>query len=155
MENQKVANKKAREIIVKNMFMTLATCGKDGKPWASPVNYVFDKHYNFYFISSKTSQHVKNIIETPSVSFAVFDSRARGDDIDGVQVSAKARVISGLELLSALKVVFTLKARKSRPKEDFLGIANKRIVKIIPIIIYKYDRTSEPGEDLRQKVSLK
>lgn len=155
MEDQKVADERAREIIAKNVFMTLATCGKDGKPWASPVNYAVDKHYNFYFVSSKKSQHVKNIMENQSVSFAVFDSRARGDDIDGVQVTAKARVITGLELLSALKVIFTLKARKPRPKEDFLGIAKKRVVKVIPTTVYKYDRTSEPGEDLRQNVSLK
>ncbi len=154
MEDKKVANKAAKRIIKENIFMTLSTCSLRSKPWASTVNYVTDSNYNFYFISSKNSLHIRNILENPNVAFAIYDSRARGDDIDGVQAEARAQIVIGSGLLPAIKLISKYQGKKPGTFREFLGLAKKRVIKVVPVNVYKYDRTCIPGEDTRQKVSL-
>jgi nitroimidazol reductase NimA-like FMN-containing flavoprotein (pyridoxamine 5'-phosphate oxidase superfamily) len=76
IEYIKLANRKAKKIIKENMFMDLATSDKNCVPWASPMKYYIDGDYNFYFISSKHSRHMENIMVNPNVSFSIYDSRA-------------------------------------------------------------------------------
>ena len=38
----------ALRIIDENRYMTLATVGDDGLPWASPVFFATDNHVNYY-----------------------------------------------------------------------------------------------------------
>lgn len=41
--------KRAKEIINKIKYLTLATVSEDGTPWNSPVSYSVDENFNFYF----------------------------------------------------------------------------------------------------------
>lgn len=156
-EYVKLANKKAKRIIKENIFMSLATCDKKHIPWDSPVRYYLDKNYNFYFVSSKYSKHMRNIESNPNVAFSIFDSRARGDDIDGVQVKAKAKVLGRLELLKVVKIIYAIleySVKTPSVIKQYKGISVMRLVKISPLEIYKYDTRSKPGEDTRVKVEL-
>jgi uncharacterized protein YhbP (UPF0306 family) len=153
----KSANKKAKKIVNDNIFMDLATSDKRGLPWATPIRYYLDNDYNFYFISSKHSRHMKNLEANPNIAFSIYDSRARGDDIDGLQIRARAKVLDKLELIKATKIIY--KILKSDLKltptiNKFRGIAAMRLVKIKPLEIYKLDTRSKPGEDTRIKVRL-
>ena len=81
---------KARLIIAENKYMVLATCDKTNKPWASPVFFAHDEKYNFYFLSSINSRHAKNITENPLISIAIFDSRQKMGQTEGIQIEATA-----------------------------------------------------------------
>lgn len=92
----------AREIIKKNIYMTLATYG--GSPWAAPLHYGVDNDFNFYFISQLDSLHVKSLIQNPEVAFAIFDSTQEEGKGNGVQGSRKAKLLENdEEILEALK----------------------------------------------------
>ncbi|MCA9387404.1 pyridoxamine 5'-phosphate oxidase family protein, partial [Candidatus Dojkabacteria bacterium] len=53
---------RAKEIISRVHYLTLATTSLDGTPWNSPLSYAVDKNFNFYFGSPKNTQHSQNII---------------------------------------------------------------------------------------------
>lgn len=52
---------KAKKEINDRMYLTLATVDENSSPWNAPVYSAFDEKYNFYWMSSLTSQHSKNI----------------------------------------------------------------------------------------------
>ena len=64
--------KKARKIIEKILYITIATSSKGGAPWNSPVYSAFDEDYNFFWASWKENQHSKNIRENNQVFIAFF-----------------------------------------------------------------------------------
>lgn len=84
---------KARKIIADNNYMTLATCTQKGEPWAAVVFYVYDKDYNFYFLSAIDSRHAKNIEKNPKVSAVMFDSSAPIGTSDEVQIEGNAEEV--------------------------------------------------------------
>lgn len=156
-EYLRLANKKAKKIVKDNIFMDLATSDKKGNPWATPIRYYLDNNYNFYFVSSKHSRHMKNIEANSNVAFSIYDSRARGDNIDGLQIRARAKVLDKLELIKAPKIIYKIlksDLKLTLPINRFRGVAAIRLVKIKPLEIYKLDTRSKPGEDTRIKVRL-
>lgn len=65
---------RARRIIDGNRYMTIATVGEDGRPWATPVYFSRDRYRNMYWISSPEAQHSRNIASRPDVTIVVLDS---------------------------------------------------------------------------------
>src|SRR3989338_6707280 len=53
---------KAKQIIEKIIYITLATCSKDGQSWNSPVFAFHDESSNFYWASWIKNQHSKKVI---------------------------------------------------------------------------------------------
>lgn len=86
--------KKAREIIESNIYMTIATAAKDGKPWISPVFFAYDQNYNLYWVSNRDSLHSNLIRKNPQVAIVIFDSRAPEGEGDGVYFEAKAEELN-------------------------------------------------------------
>ncbi len=68
--------KKAKEIIENNIYCTVATSTKDGKPWISPVFFGYDENYNIYWVSDKNAKHSELIRNNPSVAIVIFNSQA-------------------------------------------------------------------------------
>lgn len=148
---------RARSIVASNIFMCLATSGKGNKPWASTVRYHVDKSYNFYFVSSKNSRHMQNIRFNPSVSFSIYDSRARESEIDGLQADATAKILEGKEIDRVLASIYKdlesdLNVRPTA--KDFSGKALKRFVKLKVLAAYKLNTDSKRGEGTRIRVRL-
>ena len=88
---------KAKQIIEENIYCTIATASKDGKPWISPVFYGFDENYNIYWISDKGALHSTLVRENPQVAIVIFNSQAPEGEGDGVYIVAKAYELSELE----------------------------------------------------------
>ncbi len=139
-------NKQARKIIEDNIYLSLATT--DGSiPWISPLYYVFDGKYNFYFISDKNSQHALNIAKNPNVAFSIFDSREIPDNVNGLQTKATCETVNITELPHAIKTIFSRKWSeifKSRFKDvldpqTYLKLTNFRVFKITPSAFYMLD----------------
>lgn len=76
----------AKDIIVSNRFLSLATSNGKGEVWSTPLSYSIDKEYNFYITTAVDSIHVDNIRQNPYVAFSIFDSTRRVSDIDGIQI---------------------------------------------------------------------
>ena len=76
--------------------MTLATHG-NGDIWAAAVFYVNDL-YDFYFLSSPTSRHCRNLAKDPRVSATIHQDCADWARIKGVQLEGIASEIGDNEL---------------------------------------------------------
>ena len=86
--------KGAKQIIENNIYMTIATATKDGKPWVSPVFFAYDDKYNLYWVSNKAALHSKLIRDNGRVAIVIFDSSAPEGEADGVYVEANAKELT-------------------------------------------------------------
>ncbi|MFI6386453.1 pyridoxamine 5'-phosphate oxidase family protein [Nonomuraea sp. NPDC050547] len=103
----------ARSIIDANVYVTLATAGRDGTPWASPVFFAHDGYRDFYWVSSPETVHSGNLAVRPRLSMVVFDSQVTPGSGQAVYMSATARQVTDLE--PALAVYPGDPARGGRP----------------------------------------
>src|SRR5260370_537682 len=81
---------KAKKIIKKILYITIATASKNGTPWNSPVYSAFDDKYNFFWASDQNGQHSKNIAENNKVFLVIYDSTVPEATGEGVYIQAKA-----------------------------------------------------------------
>jgi hypothetical protein len=95
----------ARAIIAANRYMTLATAGADGTPWASPVWFAPDGDRDLLWISDPQAQHSRNLAARPRLAIVIFDSQVVPDDAAALYLSAVAeQAEDGIETYSAHSV---------------------------------------------------
>ena len=87
----------AREIIDANRYMTLATAGGDGRPWATPVWYAHRGYNDLYWASRPGARHSRNLAARPEVGIVIFDSTVPVGDGQAVYVEALAEELDGAE----------------------------------------------------------
>jgi uncharacterized protein YhbP (UPF0306 family) len=92
----------AEAIIDANEYMTLATAGEDGIPWASPVWYASDDHREFLWMSKPGARHSRNIAVRAEIAIAIFDSRQPPNTGQGVYIAAIAEQVPESELAGAV-----------------------------------------------------
>jgi nitroimidazol reductase NimA-like FMN-containing flavoprotein (pyridoxamine 5'-phosphate oxidase superfamily) len=78
----------ARAIVDASSYLTLATAGADGTPWASPVWFAHDDYTTFFWMSRPTARHSQNIAERPGIAIVIFDSNVSPHDRNAVYVEA-------------------------------------------------------------------
>jgi len=129
-----------KRILENNNYMVLAT-SSDNVPWSTPVFFVFDKDYNFYWYSRKQTRHSQNISRNSNISAVIFGV-GNSDEGFGVYLEGKAREVEENELESALNL-YAKRAAKSEEekiqlttKQDFLGDSDFRVYKITSSKIY-------------------
>lgn len=84
---------RAREIIEKIFYITIASISEDGQPWNAPVFSAYDKDYNFYWGSYKDSQHSRNIRFNKNIFLVIYDSTVPAGKGEGVYIRATAKEI--------------------------------------------------------------
>jgi len=124
----------AKNIINNNQYMTIASVDKQGNAWASPVAYVFDKEFNFYWVSVPGSKHQENITNNPSVSIAIFDSHQLWGEGVGVQIEANVVQVS----LKDIPQVTTLYFTREYPYGNALGAFGKGLKELLKGKIYHF-----------------
>jgi nitroimidazol reductase NimA-like FMN-containing flavoprotein (pyridoxamine 5'-phosphate oxidase superfamily) len=141
-------NKQAAEILRKIRYATIATAGKDGKPWNSPVAHEYDNQCNIYWFSDKQNQHSQNVRENEDVFIVIYDSTVPEGDGEGVYIEAKA-----VELTDPKEILSIRKLKKGENYEgkpnDFLGDAVRRIYKAVPQRIWMNDAEVKDGVFIR------
>jgi len=163
-------NIKAKEIIRKNLYMTIAVSSKDGDPWIANIYFACDDKYNFYWYSSVNTLHSALLKENPIVAISVFNSTAVGDDVDAVyikanvqEVSSKLGLVKGLSVYGKkmLKTGFAESKiqvqRFIKQYKDFQGISKLRLYKATPIKVWKLapsEMFNEKFIDSRIEVNL-
>lgn len=154
------ASKKAKEIIEKIIYITIATASKNGIPWNSPVYSAFDKDYNFYWASDQNGQHSKNIAENNSVFLVIYDSTAPEGTGEGVYIQAKAHILRDEEeIQKALACLYQRKGQDPHKREvvEFLGDYPRRVYKAVPEKVWINGDGDVKGNyiDIRIEVKLK
>ena len=121
-------NDKAKEIIEKVIYITLATVDKSGQPWNTPLFSAYDKSYNFYWGSSRESQHSKNIMSNNKVFIVVYDSTVPAGQGDGVYIKAQASEINNpVEIRKAHK---HLQDRRPEPHWKLDHLLNQKSINL-------------------------
>ena len=132
---------KAKRIVESNIYMTVATASKDGKPWISPVFFAYDKNCNLYWVSNKDSLHSKLIRENPQVAIVIFDSRAPEGEGDGVYFEARAEELNKeVEIKDAMEALnnrVTKDEFKVKKVDEVTGHGVWRIYRASPLKISK------------------
>ena len=92
----------ARQIVAANMYMTLATADRDGRPWASPVWYAPLEDADFLWVSSPDARHSRNTAVRPQVGIVIFDSTVPIGAAEALYLEAVAEQLSDAAIDSAI-----------------------------------------------------
>jgi nitroimidazol reductase NimA-like FMN-containing flavoprotein (pyridoxamine 5'-phosphate oxidase superfamily) len=129
-------NKRAKEIIEKILYITIATASRDGTPWNSPVYSAFDEDYNFYWVSDQNGQHSKNIAENDKIFMEIYDSTVPEGTGEGVYIQAKAyKLESPKDIEYGLMYLVERVNKRKDPKPrvaEFQGDNPRRVYKAVP-----------------------
>lgn len=154
MRDRSYYENRAKEIIGKIHYLTLATTSAENIPWNSPLAYSVDNNFNFYFGSSKESQHAHNIRNNEKGFVVIYDSTAPDGEGEGVYMTAKVRELSDAqEIQDAINAMF---GKHSKYKiEHFTGESNLRAYKIEPITFWMNDTDEKEGLFFDYRVQIK
>jgi nitroimidazol reductase NimA-like FMN-containing flavoprotein (pyridoxamine 5'-phosphate oxidase superfamily) len=93
----------ARAIIDANLYLTLGTADRHGRPWTSPVYFAPAGDRAFYWLSATDARHSRHLVERPQVSMVIFDSTVAPYHGRAVYAVGAARELSGSDLDRALE----------------------------------------------------
>ncbi len=88
----------ARTLATENSYLTLATVGASGVPWASPVWFAARDLDVFVWASKPGARHPLNIVENPQVSLVIFDSSKAPGTGSALYVTADAAQVDDASL---------------------------------------------------------
>ena len=94
----------ARTLVAENSYLTLATAGADGVPWASPVWFAARDLDMFVWASKPRARHSRNIAENPRLSLVIFDSSRAPGEGSALYLSADAALVDDATFEDALAV---------------------------------------------------
>ncbi len=156
---QEVLVKRAKEIIEKIIYITIATVTPEGKPWNSPVYSAYDKdNYTFYWVSPRATQHSKNIAVNPNVFLVIYNSTVPEGTGEGVYVQAQASVVTDpREMTKAIYLLYTRKKKTLRDVSRFLDLKPRRIYKAVPekVWLNSTEKIGDEDCDTRIEIELK
>jgi nitroimidazol reductase NimA-like FMN-containing flavoprotein (pyridoxamine 5'-phosphate oxidase superfamily) len=148
---------RAIEIIEKITYITIATVDEGGQPWNTPVFGAYDEQYNFYWGSSRESQHSHNIKNNSKVFIVIYDSTVPAGAGEGVYIQANATELNDP---SEIKTAHRhLQGRRPEPywKLEYFNMRS-------PISLYRAvpsgfwmnsgKKTNGVYEDIRKEISL-
>ena|SRR3989344_6577418 len=155
MSDTSLANK-AKGIISKILYITIATSTKDGVPWNSPVYSTYDKDYNFFCASDQNGQHSKNIRENNQVFLVIYDSTVPEGAGEGVYIKAKAYELADeKEIEDALSFLDGRVGKKPHSPKQFLGDKPRRVYKAVPEKFWVNDDGEINGNYIDVRIEVK
>jgi len=149
--------KRAKGIISKIPYITIATISKDGLPWNAPVFAAYDKNYTFYWGTYRDSQKSKNIRANKNVFLVIYDSTIGPGKGEGVYIKATAEELTDQkEIKIAHKLLWDRHVVPYWKLEQVQGTAPIRLYKSTPEKIWVNDGGEINGNyiDIRIEVDL-
>jgi len=147
---------RAKTILERIIYATIATSNADGKPWNSPVRHVYDDDLNIYWFSDKQGQHSQNVRSNEDVFIVIYDSTVPEGDGEGVYIKAKAYEVTDPDEITHARRI-KKGADFSGDPDDFLGDAVRRVYRAVPQSVWMNDAEVEDGvfiRDYRVEISL-
>ncbi|UCG73352.1 MAG: pyridoxamine 5'-phosphate oxidase family protein [Chromatiales bacterium] len=90
-----------RDMLAAHNTITLAT-GQDRQPWAAAVFYASDAALNLYFVSDARTRHGRDMQANDRVAGAINPDCGTWDEVKGLQLEGRVRVLSGAARLKGL-----------------------------------------------------
>lgn len=148
-------NDKARAILDRINYITLATVDEHGQPWNSPVYYAYDSAYRAYWGSHVGSQHSHNIRQNAHAFIVVYDSTVLpGTGVgSGVYIDAHCVELTYPDDIATAHRI--MQARCPTPiwtLEEVQGDAPVRLYRADPRRIWLNDGRHENGVDIDVRV---
>lgn len=148
---------RAKEIIARINYITIASVTSGGMPWNSPVFSAYDEDFNFYFGTHQESQKAKNIQHNPNVFLVIYDSTVAPGNGEGVYVKGIAE-----QLTEPAKIEQIFNLLKDRHQTVFwdpaaVGEAGPiRLYKVTPQQAWMNDGDQKDGHyiDIRTEITL-
>jgi general stress protein 26 len=127
-------NQKAKEVIDRIKYITIATVDENGQPWNTPVaSFRFDDDYTFYWASWTDNQHSKNIRSNGKAFIAIYDSTPADDKpADGVYIQAEVTELNDEQEVMQAALVFKGDPYNPSDGKQYLGDYPRRIYKAVP-----------------------
>ena len=150
-------NDRAKEIIENVIYITLATVDESGQPWNTPLFSAYDKNYNFYWGSSRESQHSKNISFSSKVFIVIYDSIVPSGQGEGVYVKAKASELKDpAEIRKAHKLLQDRRPEPYWKLDHFIDETPISLYKAVSEKIWMNDSQciNDIYEDIRKETKL-
>ena len=149
---------KAKRIIQKILYITIATCSRNGQPWNSPVYSAFDENYNFYWASWKENQHSENIEENNRVFLTIYDSTVAEGTGEGVYIQAKAVMLADPKEIEHALIYLDGRINKKKDSKtriaEFQGDKPRRIYKAVPEKVWMNDVGEVNGNYIDKRVEV-
>ncbi len=113
--------KNLTECLDSTTVSTLATVDENGV-WANPVYFSYDSKFNFYFVSSSDTRHMRNIKSDPRVVLSVFTPQSiAGIHQIGVQIEGKASLVPDEDIES----VYSIRTKRLNVDSNWLPEAGE------------------------------
>lgn len=148
---------RAKEVIERIQYVTIASVDEQGMPWNAPVFTTFDEQYNFYWGTHKDSQKARNIDRNPNVFLVIYDSTVPAGTGEGVYIRAQAHQVT--EPQEVHRVFNLLKSRHATSFWDFDAVSSTgpiRLYKATPQLAWMNDDGHKDGHyiDIRTEITL-
>ncbi|MFI0480325.1 pyridoxamine 5'-phosphate oxidase family protein [Actinomadura sp. 9N215] len=149
----------ARAIIDANRYMTLGTTEPDNRPRLSPVYFTHSGYLTFFWVSSPSARHSRNIGARPSVALAIYDSTAEIGHGRCAYIDATASVVPDDELPRRCAEAFARIDPGTRAfhPDELSGDARLRLYLARAtkheVHVPGRDPSNETGIDIRRQVS--
>ena len=147
---------RARGLIAKIPYVTIATVSEDGMPWNAPVFAAYDEKYNFYWGTYRNSQKSKNIRHNKSVFLVIYDSNDQPGEGFGVYIKATAQELTdSQEIKFAHKLLWDRHVVPYWKLEQVQGNAPIRLYKAMPEKIWVNGEGRENDHYIDTRVEIK
>ena len=147
-------SERVQQYLRQHHVMTLASHGDEGV-WAAAVFYANDG-FAFYFLSSPSSRHCRNLTRDSRVSAAVHEDYSDWRKIKGVQLEGIASVLAGEGEIHARRVYGekfpVVGMLEQAPAAIVKALAKVRWYKLIPQRLYFIDNAEGFGH--RDEIDL-
>ncbi|HYG83914.1 MAG TPA: pyridoxamine 5'-phosphate oxidase family protein [Verrucomicrobiae bacterium] len=148
----------AKRLIRSIQYATVATASAEGKPWNSPVFYLYDNDMNIYWLSDKENQHSQNVRANGDAFIVIYDSTVPVVPVEGCKgVYLQTKVIEINDLETARKALANKNINLGVAAEDCVGDAVRRIYKATPVCAWVNDAEvvdGAPRRDFRLEIPL-
>jgi uncharacterized protein YhbP (UPF0306 family) len=135
--------------------MQLAT-SSDNQPWVCSIHFYMDAEFNFYWISSTSRRHSKDVVTNKNVSATILIHEDTTDEpyVVGISTEGKAKLVDRDEL----KVVVEKFAQKFNKPTNFVpdnlnGRTTYKFYCFKPTKLVLFDNKTYPDKP-RQEVEL-
>lgn len=140
----------AKQLIGRLNYLTLATVGRDGQPWNTPVFHAYDGQKTFYWGSRHNTQHSQNISENDRGFVVIYDSTVKPYHGEAVYAQVLYEELQPAEIDQAIKLLHTKLGESYMTPADVQGTAEHRLYKAT----IENAWIKDPERDIRQEVDL-
>lgn len=149
---------KAKAVIDMIIYQNLATVDEEGAPWIAPVYSAFDDEYNFYWKSSLTCQHSKNIRFKPHTFTSIYDSTVEEGTGFGVYMRGNSYQLENKDIEEINHGIALMERRVHSsdlpPASDCLSPFPRRVYQFVPQQIWVNAVVTVDGKKIDERIEI-